>query len=132
MPFDDLYTIAKHNQPPMATISYSTTTRKAGPVRNDKSPTLKISIPTTICGTSKARAFKLQIGTGEDIGKLRIVGLPEAMAGVEPSQHAHFFRWNFGFVPNLGEDEFEGEKRPVRKINDDEFEIYVPVSWFDP
>jgi len=25
---------------------------------------------------------------------------------------------------------FEGEKRPVRKISDEEFEISVPESWF--
>jgi hypothetical protein len=89
-----------------------------------------ISIATTICGTSKAEAFKLQIGSGEDRGKLRIVGLPADAPGVIPTQHAHFFKWNFGFVPRLGEDEFEGERRPVRKIADDEFEIEVPESWF--
>ena len=83
-----------------------------------------------ICGTSKAETFKLQLGNGKEAGKLRIVGASSEIAGVEPSQHAHFFRWNFGFVPLLGEDEFEGERRPVRKISDDEFEIDVPVSWF--
>lgn len=104
--------------------------KKTGPVKNDKKPKLTISIPTTLCGTSKAKAFKLQIGSGDHAGKLRIVGVPAKAIGVEPSQHAHFFRWNFGFVPRLGEDEFEGEKKPVRKISDDEFEIDVPESWF--
>jgi hypothetical protein len=131
MPFDDLYTIAKHNQPPMATISYSVKTRKPGPAKNDKKPQLTIAIPTTICGISKAKAFKLQIGSGDDAGKLRIVGLKSGTSGVEPGEHAHFFRWNFGFVPKLGDDEFEGEKRPVRKIGDDAFEIDVPASWFE-
>lgn len=131
MPFDDLETITRHNQPPQATISYVVARKKTGPVKNDKKPKLTIAIPTTICGTSKAKAFKLQIGTGAHAGKLRIVGVAAKAAGVEPSQHAHFFRWNFGFVPKLGEDEFEGEKKPVRKIGDDEFEIDVPTSWFE-
>lgn len=130
MPFDDLETITKQNMPPQATISYATTIRKNGPVKGERKPKLTISIPTTICGTSKAKAFKLQIGTAKDAGKIRIVGVPAKAPGVEPPQHAHFFRWNFGFVPKLGEEEFEGEKKPVRKISDDEFEIDVPPSWF--
>jgi hypothetical protein len=131
MPFIDLETHTKRNQSPMATIIYAIKTRKTGSVRNDKKPTLTISIPSVICGTSKAERFKLQLGNGKEAGKLRIVGASSEIAGVEPSQHAHFFRWNFGFVPLLGEDEFEGERRPVRKISDDEFEIDVPVSWFE-
>lgn len=135
MPFEDLDTITRHNQPPTATISYVVAQRN-GKAKADKKPKLTISIPTTICGTSKAKTFKLQIGTGAHAGKLRIVGVPDkakgaAADGVEPSQHAHFFRWNFGFVPKLGEDQFEGEKRPVTKISDDEFEVDVPRSWFD-
>lgn len=35
-------------------------------------------------------------------------------------------------VPRLGEDRFAGEKRPVRKISDESFEIEVPASWFMP
>lgn len=133
MPFEDLDTITRHNQPPQATISYAVAERK-GKSKASARPKLTIAIPTTLCGTSKAKTFKLQIGTGNHAGKLRIVGVPEkknSAAGVEPSQHAHFFRWNFGFVPKLGEDQFEGEKRPVIKISDDEFEIDVPPSWFE-
>jgi hypothetical protein len=132
MPFEDLDTITRHNQPPQATISYAVAQRN-GKSKADKKPKLTIAIPTTICGTSKAKAFKLQIGTGAHAGKLRIAGIAakDKAAGVEPSQHAHFFRWNFGFVPKLGDDQFEGEKRPVIKITDDEFEIDVPESWFE-
>jgi hypothetical protein len=132
MPFEDLETITRHNQPPQATISYCIAQRN-GKAKSQKQPKLTISIPTTLCGTSKAKTFKLQVGAGAHAGKLRIVGVPEkakVAVGIEPSQHAHFFRWNFGFVPRLGEDQFEGEKRPVIKISDDEFEIDVPPSWF--
>lgn len=131
--FTDVETFTRHNAQPIATISYSVSRHKGNLARSNKQPKLTISIPTTICGTSKAKAFKLQLGRGDSLGKLRIVGI-DAKAktpGVEPSQHAHFFRWNFGFVPILGEDKFEGEKRPVRKISDDEFEIDVPPSWFE-
>jgi hypothetical protein len=136
MPFEDLEIITPKNQPPQATISYVITSRKKGAAVGDRKPKLTISIPTTLCGTSKAKSFKLQIGTGSHLGKLRIVGMSDkpkapAAVGVEPSEHAHFFRWNFGFVPRLGEDTFEGEKRPVTKISDDEFEIDVPKSWFN-
>lgn len=133
MPFEDLETVTRHNQPPRATISYCVAQRN-GKSKSEKQPKLTISIPTTICGTSKAKAFKLKIGTGASAGKLRIVGVPDkakALAGVVPSQHAHFFRWNFGYVPLLGEDQFEGEKRPVIKVGEDEFEIDVPPSWFE-
>lgn len=136
MPFDELETQTRQNAPPTATISYCHATEKGK--RGGAKPRLTIAIPTTVCGTSKSAAFKLLIGSGEDRGKLRIKGQAKTKAGdakvegVEPSQHAHFFRWNFGFVPLLGEDEtFEGEKRPVKKINDEEFEIDVPPSWFE-
>jgi hypothetical protein len=132
MPFSVLETHSRHNQPATATVSYSHATEKSQ--RRGGKPRLTISIPTTICGTTKADAFELLIGDGEDQGKIRISGLAkksDAKGGIEPSQHAHFFRWNFGFVPRLGEeDTFEGEKRPVKKISDDIFEIDVPASWF--
>jgi len=134
MPFEELETQPKGQEPPQATLSYCHATEKSK--KAGKKPRLTISIPTTICGTTKADLFKLMVGGGSDAGKLRLRGLPKnsAVAGaVKASEHAHFFRWNFGFVPMLGEDEtFEGEKRPVRKIGDDIFEIDVPVSWFAP
>lgn len=130
MPFEDLDTVTRHNQPPQATVSYCTTDRSK---KSGKQPRLTISIPTTLCCTSKAKTFKLQLGTGDQAGKLRVVGVADKAKtqGVEPSQHAHFFRWNFGFVARLGEEQFEGQKRPVKKISDDEFEIDVPASWFE-
>jgi hypothetical protein len=130
MPFNDLDTVAKARAPE-ATISYSNKVRKTGRAKADKTLQLTISIGTAICGTPGAKAFKLQIGSGQDAGKLRIVGLSAEVSGVIPTRHGRFHRWNFGFVPRLGDDQFQGEKRPVRKTGDDEFEIDVPTSWFE-
>ena len=129
MPFNDLNTVTKQSAP-CATISYSNKVLKTGRAKNDKTPQLTISIAAAICCEPKAKAFKLQIGSGKDAGKLRIIGLPEEMSGVNP-RRGRCWRWNFGFVPKLGDDQFQGEKRPVRKIGDDEFEIDVPASWFE-
>lgn len=141
MPFEELETLTRQNMPPQATISYDYAHKKGNGVRKpDAKPRLTISIPTTLCGTSKSKRWIVQVGTGDHVGKLRIAGellglsIKRAAAerGVEPSQHAHFFRWNFGFVPRLGDEEtFDGEKRPVTKIGDEEFEIDVPKSWFE-
>ena len=38
--------------------------------------------------------------------------------------------FRFGYVPRLGDDIFDGEHRPIRKISDDEYEIVVPATWF--
>jgi hypothetical protein len=142
MPFETLETITKANAPPTAVLSYMCRTQKpkpGKPVRNDKDrkPSLMVTLPTTMCGTSKSETFALLIGTGADIGKLRIKGIPASVkgaapspAGAKPSQMKHAFRFNFGFVPKLGEDHFDGERRPVKKINNEEFEIEVPSSWF--
>jgi hypothetical protein len=133
MPFEELETITRANAPPMATISYSLAYKGSKrPDKGDRKPRLLITIPTTLCGASKSETFRLLIGTGPDAGKLMIKGDNVSRdGGVSPTQLAHFFRWNFGFVPRLGDDMFEGEKRPVRKISEEEFEISVPVSWFE-
>lgn len=129
MPFDDLETITKENMPPTATVTYDHATDKGK--RGGKKPRLTISVPSTVCGTAKSERFKLQLGSGVDTGKLRISAVRDG--GVKPSEHAHFFRWNFGYVPRLGSEEtFAAEKCPVKKITDDVFEITVPASWFAP
>lgn len=135
MAFENLETITKQNMPPMAKLSYMPPTsrgKSAGKLSRDPKPQLIVSIPTTICGTAKAKAFALLLGTGDDLGKLRVKGLKkDAGGGIEPKELAHTFLFRFGYVPKLGDDHFDGEHRPVRKISDDEFEIDVPASWFD-
>lgn len=130
MPFENLETITKQNMPPMAKISYmppQARGKSAGKIVRDPKPQLMISIPTTVCGVSKAKTFVLALGSGADAGKLRIKGSKQ---GVEPKELKHAFIFRFGYVPKLGDDHFDGEHRPLRKITDDEFEIDVPISWF--
>lgn len=135
MPFETLETITKQNMPPSAKLSYMPPPgprgKNGGKLARDPKLQLIVSIPTTVCGTSKAKTFVLALGTGKDAGKLRVVGCAKNEKGVEPRQLMHTFVFRFGFVPKLGEDHFDGEHRPVRKIGDDEFEIDVPASWFD-
>ena len=138
MAFEELETVTRGNEPPQATVTYDYAQKKNGAVRKaNAKPRLTISIPTTLCGVSKSKTFRLLVGTGEDLGKLLVRGCDAEKGkvkpgGVAPSQHAHFFRFNFGFVPKLGDEElWGGEKRPVRKIGDEEFEIDVPQSWFN-
>lgn len=132
MPFENLETITKANMPPMAKISYMPPAARASKKaarKGDPKPQLIVSIPTTVCGTAKAKAFQLLLGSGADRGKLRIKGVKAG--GIEPKELAHTFIFRFGYVPKLGDDHFDGEHRAVRKIGDDEFEIDIPPSWFE-
>jgi hypothetical protein len=132
VPFEEVETITRHNAPPQAKLSYMKTGHKDSAGRELKKPTLMITLPTTICGISKSETFRLLIGTGEDAGKVLLRGdlMGHGKGGVKPTQHAHHFKFNFGYVPKLGDDIFDGEHRPVKKISDEEFEIEVPKSWF--
>lgn len=136
MAFEELETVTRGNEPPQATVTYDYAYKKNGIRKTNAKPRLMISIPTTLCGVSKSKTFRLLVGTGDDVGKLLVRGCDAEKGkakngGVAPSQHAHFFRFNFGFVPKLGDEElWGGEKRPVRKVSDEEFEIDVPRSWF--
>jgi hypothetical protein len=130
MPFENLETITKANMPPLAKLSYLRKAGRGGKPKNDAKPQLIVSIPTTICGTAKAKSFVLLLGTGSDLGKLRVIGA-KAKEGVEPKELIHAFVFRFGYVPKLGDDIFDGGHHPVKKISDDEFEIDVPASWFE-
>lgn len=130
MPFEEVETFTKDHHQPVARWLYESGARK----RQGK-PKLTISIPTTVCGTAKAERFVMLLGTGDDQGKVRIRGVPEKNAppsAVKPTKHLHYFKFNFGVVPRLGEKSFDGDRVPVRKIGDDEFELTVPASWFEP
>jgi hypothetical protein len=131
MSFEALENVTKRDMPPRAKLSYLRPTgrgKSAGKSRDEVQPQLLISIPTTICGTAKAKTFVLLLGAGTDAGKLRVKGGKDK--GVEPKELKHAFVFRFGFIPRLGDEIFDGEHRPVRKIGDDEFEIEVPPSWF--
>lgn len=103
--------------------------------RDDRKPSLTITVPTTLCGMSKSETFVLMIGSGDTAGKLRIKGEvalkgDKKPMGVKPAQMKHAFRWNFGYVLRLGDDHFDGERCLVRKISDEEFELDVKADWF--
>jgi len=131
MPFEDFETVTKDNAPPTAILTYQPAHRKN--VKTDAKPKLTISIPTTVCGQGKCDRFKLLVGTGEDAGKLRIVGIKGAKAtdkvGVKPMEHEHFLKFNFGFVPAWGTDKIAADRHAVTKIDDDTFDVTVPASW---
>ena len=131
MTFEVLETFTKANMPPKAKLSYMRAASRAksgGKRSDDAKPQMIVSIPTTICGTAKAKKFQLLLGTGANAGKIRIKG--SSKDGIEPKELMHSFV--FGFVPRLGDDIFDSEHHPVKKISDDEFEIEVPASWFGP
>lgn len=135
MSFVELETITQRNMPPRAKLSYMRPTGRGpsgGKRKDDAKPQLCIAVPTTICGTAKAKTFVLQLGTGENSGKLRIKGTSKPNTGVAPLERKYHFQFKFGYVPRLGDDIFDGEHRDVRKISDDEFEIDIPASWFTP
>ncbi|QDM26981.1 hypothetical protein FNL56_13325 [Tardiphaga sp. vice304] len=136
MPFEEAEIHTRENAPPMATLAY---TSKPGKKGNERNPSLSITLPTAICGQGKAERFVLLIGSGDMAGKIRIKGVAGSTKvaskdakGVKPAQMKWSFRFNFGFVPRLGTDKIASDQLPLRKVGDDEFEIDVPASWFDP
>ncbi len=136
MPFETLQTITKDNQPPTAKLSYlRPKDRKTGQSKRDSKPNLKITIASTVCGTSKSELYELLLGTGADAGKIRVKGIdtkrsPKKGHGVKVKQLMHAFVWDFGYVPKLGEDIFE-DRCEVTKIGDEEYEIAGKASWFE-
>lgn len=132
MPFEKLEFDSTATKATMATVSYMPT---AGRGRNvgiaGKRPRLIIFVPKTICGTTKASTFALQLGSGNHAGKLRIVGGHDDK-DVKPAELKYALRFNFGFIPRLGNDMFGAERLPLRKVSDDVFEIDVIAQWFEP
>ena len=134
MPFEVLETVTKKNAPPVASLSYLRSVHKGKTAKSGTLPMLRVGIPTTICGVSKSEHWFLLLGSGDDLGKLRIVGnLSGAVkqeGGATVSQLKHQFRWNFGHIPRLGDEIFDGERFPVRKIADEIYEITMPTGFF--
>jgi hypothetical protein len=125
MAFEELETHTKDNAPPTALLSYMRSKargKNAVPGNGKGQPKLTVTLPTTICGLSKKDHFKLFVGTHQDAGKIRIKAAT-GVGSIEPTEFKSHYIFRFGHVPSLGEEIFDGERRPVRKINDDEFEI---------
>lgn len=134
MPFNEEETFTKHNVEPLARWVYEVGGHAGKPKKNGKKPQLYISIPTAVCGVCKAKKFALLIGTGEDAGKVRVRGIEagkEQRHHIPPTEHQHFLKFNFGYVPKLGMTAFDGGHVPVKRLDDNNFELTVPSSWFE-
>lgn len=114
---------------PMATLSYLRYKRK-GKSKAGALPRLRIWIPTTISGFSKKTWFELQVGLGTDFGKARISAVTkETKNATKLVDQRHCSCFRFGHIPSLGDEIFDGEKVPVRKISEDIFEFDLPDFW---
>lgn len=130
MAFHEIETVTKTNQPPTAKLTYMRPkVRGTGQSKPGTDPQLKVTIPTTICGTAKAEKYVLQLGSGDDLGKIRITGSNSDTA-IKPRELMHAFVFSFGYVPRLGDEMFDDERGVVTKVAPDTFEIKVRASLF--
>jgi hypothetical protein len=131
MPFEVLETESKDNMPPTALVSYMRPKGRAGKNgaaydRSKIKPRLTITVPTVIC-IAKSERFMLLLGTGSDKGKLRIKGTKDKK-GVKPTEFKSHFVMRFGHVPKFGDEIFDGERCPLRRLSDEEYEIDIPFE----
>ena len=128
MPFDNLEFIAKAEKDSCASISYRRSSSKRGGGR----PRLVIGLPRAVCDGAvikPGQLFTLQLGTGDDAGKGRIV--PTTSGGVQCKLLKGGAVFRFGFVPMLGTDAAEKEFVAVRQLpkSTGGFEVDLP-AWF--
>lgn len=127
MPFEVLETETRGNETPRASLSYLRHVRKGKEMDRAKvKPKLIITLPTVIC-ISKKKRFYILVGTGQDSGKIRLVGTDEERKGVKPSEFKSFLVLRFGYVPALGDEIFDGAKCDICKISEDTYEIDAGV-----
>lgn len=128
MPFEAIPTMpVVKRTASQASMSYCKMATKHG---RAKTPRLIISIPKQLADGFKPKddsLFELQVGTGPDRGKARIVPSKD---GAPVSDLMHCWKFRFGYVPLLGSDG-RAEKTFVdlKKIGKDTFEIVLP-EWF--
>ena len=124
--FVDIETVTRTNAPPKATLSYLRGGKKA------EQPSLKIVLPTTITGqAAKDATFKLQFSTGPEFQLLRVTRAKDK-TGVKPGHMKWASRFNFGYVPILGDDKFDNLRCPVTKVDDHTFDIRLPADFITP
>ncbi|MGA9855080.1 MAG: hypothetical protein WBR29_07385 [Gammaproteobacteria bacterium] len=90
-------------------------------------PLLLVSVPTAVV-ISKAEYFQLLVGTVGDVQKLRIKGVKVKAGGVKPTEFHHHLMLRFGHIKQYGEEIFDTTYCPIRRINDDEYEIELPMN----
>lgn len=133
MPFEELETITKHNQPLRASISYMRQVRKDKEhLRGQIKPKLIITVPTAIF-ISRAERFKLLLGTGEDSNKIRLRAVPgkDPKVGLKPSEFKSYLIFRCGYVPAFGDEIFDNVECQIKRVSDDEYELDVPVDLKD-
>lgn len=118
--------------PPVATISYLRGTQKSKPPKPGAKPKLNITVPTSVF-ISKAKLFRVMLGTGEDRGKIRIMAVAEnGKGGVKPHEFKSHLIFRFGHAPVLGEDIFDGAKCPIARVSIDVYDLTVPDAILPP
>lgn len=129
MPFELVEILTKDTMPPTACLTYMRPKGRGGkPVDREKvKPKLIVTLPTVVCGVAKSERFLLLMGTGADAGKVRIKGTKkDDKKGVKPGEFKSHIMLRFGHVPKLGNAIFDQMHCPVRRINDEEYEIDAP------
>lgn len=127
MPFENLEFVKGQSKSLRASISYKRQRTK----NQDILPRLTIGIPGSIVGDKKpepSQAFALQLGSGKDAGRLRIV--PVSGGGVRARSIRSGLTFFFGHIPLLGADAAEKEFVEARALPDGKgFELDLP-AWF--
>jgi len=132
MPFDELETITKANEPPTASLSYTRHHRKGQLPKEGTRPKLIVTVPAVIM-ISQAKLFRLFVGTGEDEGKLRLCGVPPGTKGaVKGTDFKSFVVIRFGYVPRFGDEIFDGVRCEVVRVTDDSYDLLVPAAILPP
>lgn len=127
MAFEKIETVKGPSKQLLASISYRRFGKKLG-----GQPRLVIGIPKGIVGDCKLKdgmQFALTLGTGSDLGKLRIAGVDAGGAGAKMLKGSVGF--HFGFVPMLGTDAADKEFVEAKLLpgKDPVFELIAP-PWF--
>lgn len=131
MPFEDLKFEVERSTKTMASISYMRPARKGSKSGGKKLPRLAIAVPTVLTDQSSNKAgtrYGLQVGTGPDLGKARIVPSKKPDA-VEPRDMKNCLLFRFGFIDRLGDEIADKEFVQARRLPDGSFEIDLP-QWF--
>lgn len=134
MAFEELDIVTKHNVTRTAKLSYMRHVRKDKNGEPDRrkletaKPKLVIYVPTAIF-ISHAKAFRILLGSGPDAGKLRIqAGKPDDKNAAKPKDQKNCVRLDFGYVPRLGDECWDGVESEITKVTDDVYDLTVPAA----
>jgi hypothetical protein len=126
MSFAPLVTVTKVNKPPHASLSYRPFRRKDMRQKDSDLPRLLVHVPTSVV-VSDAKYFQLLVGSKENAGKMRLIGLnnKDAVGVAKASTLKYVVRLNFGYVPTLGTEIFDDYEAPIVKVDVDTYELDV-------